>query len=273
LKKIFKNFLFLFLLLTVFLSANEILATVNGKSITKRDVNEFVIKSIPGATFSSLTNEQKKSVVNQMVDRRLFLEDAKKIKLEENIEYQEALKKLQENLMLDYWMKLKVEEIEVPEGEIKQYYFNNIDQFSKPASVKVRHILLSTEDEAITLIAELEQIEKSNLKEKFIALAHSQSIGPSAVNGGELDWFTYEQMVPEFSEAAFALMVGNITKKTVKTQFGYHIIYLEDKKEDRSIPYNMVKKEIVKSLRLTRFKERLKKLSKKLKKTANIIVK
>ena len=259
--------------MTFFISADEILATVNGQSITKRDVNDFVIKSIPGATFSSLTNEQKKSVLTKMIDRKLFLEDAKKIKIEESVEYQEALKKLQENLMLDYWMKLKVEEIEVPESEIKQYYLNNIDKFSKPASVKVRHILLSTEDEAITLIAELEQIEKLNLKVKFIALAHSQSIGPSALNGGELDWFTYEQMVPEFSEAAFALTVGNITKKAVQTQFGYHIIYLEDKKENHTIPYRAVKDEIVKSLRLTKFTDKLKKLSNKLKKTANIIVK
>jgi len=259
--------------MTFFVSADEVLATVNGKSITQKDVNEYVIKSIPGATFFSLTDEQKRSVVNQMVDRKLFLEDAKKINIEDSIEYQEALRKLKENLILDYWMKAKVEEIEIPESEVKSYYLNNIDKFSKPASVKVRHILLSTEDEAITLIAELELTPKSNLKEKFIALAHSQSIGPSSVNGGELDWFTHEQMVPEFSEAAFALTVGNFTKKAVQTQFGYHIIYLEDKKENHSIPYRAVKDEIVKVLRLTRFKDKLKKLSKKLKKTANIIVK
>ena len=272
-KKIFEKILVLFLVLTLFLSANEILATVNGKSITKQDVNEFVIKSIPGATFPSLTDEQKQSVVNQMVDRKLFLEDAKKSNIENSIEYQKALKKLQENLMLDYWMKVKVEEIEISDNEAKRYYVNNSEKFSKPASVKVRHILLSTEDEAISLIAELEQVAKSNLKEKFVALAHSQSIGPSAVNGGELDWFSYEQMVPEFSEAAFALIVGNITKKAVKTQFGYHIIYLEDKKENHSISYSTVKNDIIRVLRLTKFKEKLNKLSKKLKKTANIIVK
>ena len=263
----------MFLLVTVYVLADEVLATVNGKSITKKDVNEFVIKSIPGATFSSLTKEQKKSVVNQMVDRRLFLEDAKKITIEDSVEYQEALEKLKENLMLDYWMKAKVEEIEIPKREVKRYYFNNIEKFSKPASVKVRHILLSTEDDAITLIGELELTPKVNLKEKFIVLAHSQSIGPSSINGGELDWFTYEQMVPEFSEAAFALKVGNITKKAVQTQFGYHIIYLEDKKEKHSIPYRAVKSDIVKALRLTRFKEKLDNLSKKLRKTAKIIVK
>jgi len=273
LKTVFSKFLFLFLLMTVYVLADEVLAVVKGKSITKNDVNEFVIKSIPGATFSSLTDEQKKSVVNQMIDRKLFLEDAKKINIEDIIEYQEALKKLKENLMLDYWMKLKVEEIEIPESDAKRYYLKNIKKFSKPASVKVRHILLSTEDEAITLIAELELTPKSDIKEKFIALAHSQSIGPSAINGGELDWFTYEQMVPEFSEAAFALSVGSITKKAVQTQFGYHIIYLEDKKENHSIPYRAVKSDIIKALRLTRFKEKLDKLSKKLRKTVKIIVK
>ena len=253
------------------LSANEILATVNGESISKDDVNAFVVKNIPGATFSSLTKVQKESVVNQMVDRKLFLEDAKRTEIKNSFEYQEALKKLQENLMLDYWMKIKVEEIMISETDARRYYFNNNEKFSKSASVKVRHILLATEDEAITLITELGL--SSMLKEKFIALAHLESIGPSAVNGGELDWFVYEQMVPEFSEASFELEVGSITRKAVKTQFGYHIIYLEDKKKEGFVSYQIAKRDIVQSLRLAKFKSKLEKLSKKLKETANIIVK
>ncbi|CAA6801958.1 MAG: Foldase protein PrsA precursor (EC [uncultured Sulfurovum sp.] len=270
-KKIFNLFLLFTSFNLVSLSAGEILATVNGENISKSDVNEFVVKSIPGATFNSLNDMQKESVVNQMIDRRLFLEDAKSTNIENNIEYKQALKKLQENLILDYWMKVKVEEIVVSEDEVKKYYLNNVEKFSKPASVKVRHILLKTKEEAMVLISELEL--SSRLKKKFIALAHSESTGPSAVNGGELDWFVYEQMVPEFSEAAFSLKVGTITKKPVKTQFGYHVIYLEDKKEEGSISYETVRDEIVKSLRLSRFKVKLDNLSKKLKKTANIIVK
>jgi len=270
-KIIFRSFL-VFSSLTVFsLASSEILATVNGKEITQDDVNEFVIKSIPGASYSVLNKSQKKSVLNQMVERKLFLEDAKKIHIENNVEYQESLKKMQENLMLDYWMKEKVEEIVVADNEARAYYQINKQKFIKPASVKVRHILLSTEEEAIALIAELEL--SSNLKEKFITLAKSKSTGPSAVNGGELDWFVHEQMVPEFSEAAFSLRKGTITKQAVKTQFGYHIIYLEDKREKGYVPYETVKSDIVKSLRLLRFKTKLKNLSKKLKKTADIIVK
>lgn len=270
-KKIFKLFLFFALGTTLFLSADEVLATVNGANISKEDVNDFVVKSIPGATFSSLTDVQKKLVLNQMIDRRLFIENAKKIKVSNSIGYKKALKKLQENLLLDYWMKLKVEEIEISEYEAKKYYSDNIEKFSKPAAVKVRHILLASEDEAISLIAELEL--SPNLKEKFISLARTESIGPSAVKGGALDWFTYEQMVPEFSEAAFSLKVGSITKKAVKTQFGYHVIYLENKREEGFISYAEVKNDIVKSLRLTKFKVELENLSKKMKKNSIIIVK
>ncbi|CAA6821709.1 MAG: Peptidyl-prolyl cis-trans isomerase PpiC [uncultured Sulfurovum sp.] len=269
-KKIFNLFLLIYTFTLTPLFSDEVLARVDGESISKKDVNEFVVKSIPGATFNALTSVQKKAVLNQMIDRKLFLEDAKRSNIEKNTEYQQALKKMQENLMLDYWMKAKVEEIVISEDEAKKYYFKNSEKFSKPASVKVRHILLPSNGEALKLIAQLSK--SSQLKNKFIELAHAKSTGPSAVNGGELDWFVYEQMVPEFSEAAFALKVGSITKKAVKTQFGYHIIYLEDKKEQGSMAYEMVKEDIVKVLRLSKFKMKLAKLSKKLKKTANIIV-
>ena len=253
------------------LVANETLAIVNGAEIKTDDVNEFVIKSIPGATFFSLTAEQKEKVINQMIDRRLFLEDAQKNHIEKSLAYQRDLQKLQENLLLDYWMKEQVENLSISEKDIHQYYLNHQKNFLKPASVKVRHILLKTEDEAISLIAELE--ESVNLKEDFIRLAQTQSIGPSAKNGGALDWFMFDQMVPEFSQAAFALELNTITKRAVQTQFGYHIIYLEDKKTEGLIPYESVKDEIVKALRYSRFKLKLEKISKKMKKTAKIIVK
>jgi len=270
-RMIFKLFFFFSSLSVIPLWASEVLAIVNDQNITQQDVNEFVVKSIPGANYNVLSERQKKSVVNQMVERKLFLEDAKRVHIENDANYQQELKKLQENLMLDYWMKKKVEEIYISDELSKKYYHDNVQKFVKPASVKVRHILLSSEEEAIVLIAELELSE--HLKKKFIELAKEESTGPSAVNGGELDWFVYEQMLPEFSDAAFALKKGSMTKKAVKTQFGYHIIYLEDKKEAGFVPYETVKEDIVKSLRLLRFKTKLAKLSKKLKKTAKIIVK
>lgn len=271
-KHIFTVIILMFSLTTVTLLASEVVAVVNGAAISQEDVNEFVMASIPGASFDVLNETQKKSVVNQMVDRKLFLEDAKKIQIDKNPNFIIALQKLKENLMLDYWMKQKVEEIEISDEEAKSYYNMHIDKFNRPASVKVRHILLTTAAEAVEIITELKNTQ-GNLREKFIELAHTKSTGPSAVNGGELDWFIQEQMVPEFSEAAFRLEKGAITMQPIQTQFGYHVIYLEDKKEQGYIPFKMVKADIVKSLRLVQFKTKLGKLSEKLKKTAKITVK
>jgi len=253
------------------LSASETLATVNGSKITKEEVNEFVIRSIPGMIYDSLSKTQQKVVVNKMIERKLFLEDAKRIHIEDNPEYQKALNKLKENLLLDFWMKIKVEEIEISNKKAQETYYENIKQITKPASVKVRHILVTSEEEAFRIIRKLKK--SKHLKKTFIQLAKSESTGPSATNGGELDWFVYEQMVPEFSEAAFALRKGTITLQPVQTQFGYHVIYLEDKKEKTIIPYEKVKPKIVQDLRIDRFKIKLENLSKKMKETAKIIVK
>ena len=268
---LFRLFFFLSSFVILSLSASEILATVNDSNITKEEVNEFVIRSIPGMTYDSLNKAQQKGVVTKMIERRLFLEDAKKIHIENNPDYQKALKKLQENLLLDFWMKIKVEEIEISEKKAKESYYENIKKITQPASVKVRHILVTTEEEALQIIAKLKK--SKHLKRTFIELAKSESTGPSAVNGGELDWFVYEQMVPEFSEAAFALQKGTITETPVQTQFGYHVIYLENKKEKTIVPYEKVKPKIVQDLRIDRFKIKLENLSKKMKETAKIIVK
>ena len=268
---LFRLFFFLSSFVILSLSASEILATVNDSNITKEEVNEFVIRSIPGMTYDSLNKAQQKGVVTKMIERRLFLEDAKKIHIENNPDYQKALKKLQENLLLDFWMKIKVEEIEISEKKAKESYYENIKKITQPASVKVRHILVTSEEEALQIIAKLKK--SKHLKRMFIELAKSESTGPSAVNGGELDWFVYEQMVPEFSEAAFALQKGTITETPVQTQFGYHVIYLENKKEKTIVPYEKVKPKIVQDLRIDRFKIKLENLSKKMKETAKIIVK
>jgi len=267
----FKLFINLTLVTLIQVTASEVLATVNGYEITQEDVNAFVVQSVPGATYENLNKIQKKTVINQMIERRLALEDAKKNHIEKSEAYQKALQKVEEKLMLDFWMKKQVEEINITKKESKQYYFEHRKKFLQPASVKVRHILLATEEEALIVISEL--MNSKNLKKDFIKLAKSESTGPSAENGGELDWFVIDEMLPEFSEAAFRLQKGTITKRPVKTQFGYHVIYLEDKRERGVLPYKKVEEGIIKLLRLKKFKIKLENLRKKMKKTAKISVK
>jgi len=270
-KVILKTTLLMLTLSTVSLWASEIVAVVNGKEISQQDINNFIITNMPGAHYNFLSEDEKKSILNQMIDRKLFAEEAKRRNIESNLEFQIALEKAKDKLLVDYWMKEKAEEIVISDKEAKAYYENNLDKFYKDASVKVRHILVKTKAEANAIIDEL-MMNKSELKE-IIRLAKEKSIGPSAVNGGELDWFIQEQMVPEFSNAAFSLEVGSITTEPVLTQFGYHVIYLEDKKEKGIAPFKDVKQDIVKKLKVLQFKKELENISKKMRKTAKIIVK
>lgn len=271
-KVIVKTTLLIFTLSTVSLWASEIVALVNGKEISKKDVNNFIIRNMPGAHYSFLSEDEKESILEQMIDRKLFAEEAKRLHIENNLEFQIALEKEKDKLLVDYWMKEKADGIVISEEEAKKYYENNLDKFYRDASVKVRHILLRTKTEANEVIDEL-MMNKVVLKEAFIRLAKAKSMGPSAINGGELDWFVQEQMVPEFSDASFFLNIGEITNHPIHTQFGYHVIYLEDKKEKGVIPFKEVKHDIIKSLKVLQFKKELENMSKKMRKTAKIIVK
>jgi parvulin-like peptidyl-prolyl isomerase len=253
--------------------AVEVVATVNGEDITTQDAEIFLANSKPGAHFKFLTKKEKKSVVEQLIDRKLYMEYAKREHIENSSAFKKAFARMREKLMVDYWMKEKVEKIVISDREAKEHYQKNLTNFYRPASVKVRHILLASNAEAVEIITLLKGKKGSELKEKFIALAKEKSTGPSAVNGGELDWFVQEQMLPEFSDVAFHLKKGKITKEPVHTQFGYHVIYLEDKKESGIVPFQEVKNKIVKALRVIQFKAKLVELSKKMKKTAKITVK
>lgn len=272
--KIISNFFIIIstlLLLSYILIASEIVAKVNNSNITKEEINNFVESQLPTKSFNKLTPEQQQGIIDRLIDSKLFLEDAKKMNIENSLEFKKALTKVKEKLMLDFWMKRKVEEIKISDIEAKLYYRDNRENFFRPASVKVRHILLANEREAKEIIRELKFAK--NLKEKFVQLAKEKSIGPSSVNGGELNWFVKEQMVPEFSESAFSLSKGTITTKPIKTQFGYHVIYLEDKKDEGEIPFTDVKSNIIEILRGIKFKDKLVRLSKKMRKKAVITVK
>jgi parvulin-like peptidyl-prolyl isomerase len=265
------KFLFINLLFTLILFASEIVATVNGKNITRSDIDRFVSKSIPGAKYSYMNREQKQKVIEQLIERELYLVVAKKEGIEKDPQFAIELQRAKENLMLDMWMKRRLDDIKINDREVRRYYILNDRKFHRPALASARHILVSTRDEAREIIRELERSD--NLEEKFIELAKIRSIGPSSKNGGDLGWFQKDQMLPEFSNATFALRKGEITHIPIKTAFGWHVIYLTNKKPEGKIEFSKVKNSIINSLKLKKFQENLKKLSKELKKSAKITVK
>ena len=247
------------------LMANDVLAVVNGEKVTKSEINEVLAPQ--HITYDKLPAQYKKQVLDRIITDALLIQKAENSGVENTQEYKRELAKLKKQLALRIFLKNKLAKITVWDSEAKHFYNKNKDlMFKQPAQVKARHIVVKTKAEAEKLINELKRVPQSQLESKFAELAKEYSIGPSGREGGELGWFTKKQMVPAFSQAAFALNKGQITLQPVHTRFGWHIIYVEDKKSNSYIPFNKVKDRIKQQLKL----QKLGKFVKQLKAQANI---
>ena len=249
-------------------AAEKVYAKVNGMNVTAGDI-AMIIRN-PRINYDTLPPQTQQKILDQAIDSKLLAQKAIKSGVEKTKAYKEALAKLKHDLALEIWMKEQFKNAKVSDKEAKAYYDKNSDKFQQPPQVKARHILVKTKKEAEAIISQLKGLKGKKLENKFIELAKTKSTGPSGANGGELGWFTKRRMVPAFSDAAFALKAGEITTKPVKTQFGYHIIYVEAKKKGGKIPFNDVKDRIKAQLKITSFQKKVQKIAKKLRAKAKV---
>ncbi len=250
--------------------ASDVLATVNGKNITKADAQAFVTAAAPNTTFAQLSPKEQKMVADRLVEKELFTELAAKEGVEKKPEFQRNMEKLKNELLVNMWMKTQMDSIVVSDGESKAFYDKNSAKFVQQDSMHARHILVKDEKEAQEVIDSLKALKGEALKAKFIEIAEKKSTGPSGPKGGDLGTFAKGQMVPEFSDAAWALEVGNITTKPVKTKFGYHVIFLEEKTPAKPISYEEVKEKILTTLKQQQFTAKVTEIAKELKTKAKI---
>ena len=245
--------------------------TVNGETITKSEVMQ--VMGPQGMDFDTLDKSMKDRVVGMVVDRKLLSQEAGKIGLEKSDSYKSKLEMLKKDLILTVWMEKEAKKIEdtTKESDLKAYYDKNSEKFKTPAELKAKHILVEKEDEAKSIIKTLS--DAKDAKAEFIKLAKEKSTGPSGKNGGDLGWFALSRMVPEFSEAANKLKKDNFTKEPVKTQFGFHIIYLEDRKDASIQKFDEVKEQIKGNLNKEKFNNLIETTIEKLKKDADIKLK
>ena len=253
------------------LAASDILVTVNGKNITKQDAEIFVNASSPNAHFSQLSKEQQKMIKERLIEKLLFTELARQEGIEKKPEFKRNMEKIKGELLVNMWMRAQLDNAVVSDSEAKEFYEKNSKKFMQKASVHARHILVKEEKEAQAIIDTLSPLKGDALRSKFIELAKEKSMGPSGSKGGDLGSFSKGQMVPEFSKAVWALDKGDITTKPVKTQFGYHVIYLESKNEAKPTPYEQVKEKIIASLKQKQFSAKIKEVAKELKSKAKIV--
>jgi len=265
------------LLFAATLSSAQTLVTVNGSAITQEDVDSALMNATQGR-FNQVPPEKqvefRQQVLQQLIGTELVYGDAKKTGVlnskEFKAEYAKVQERVKKQLAIQVWQKQQLDKVKLSNKELKNYYSKNKEEFNEKESVHARHILVKTEDEAKKITLELKSLSGDNLKSKFIELAKSKSTGPSGPKGGDLGYFAQGQMVPAFNDTVFKMKVGTITKNPVKTQFGFHVIYLEDKKESTVRKFDEVKTVIEQRMKMEKFKSVMKVKMDKLQKQATI---
>ena len=216
---------------------NKILAKVNGTPITEKELeNELRMLGQRAAEFDN--PQGRAMMLEQLINRKLFLLDAIKSGYEFNPQFKEELQKLKEDLLANFAITKAVENVKVTDEDIKKFYEDNKDKMLNPEMVNASHILVDSEEKAKELLEEI-----NSGKITFEEAAKANSTCPSSQNGGNLGQFGKGQMVPEFDTAVFSMEVGEISGP-VKTQFGYHLIKLNSKTEATEIPFEEVKDSI-----------------------------
>jgi parvulin-like peptidyl-prolyl isomerase len=243
------------------ISSAQTLVTVNGTPITKQDVEKELMVATQGRASQIPAEKQgefRKQVLEQLVARELVFDDAKKNGVLESDEfkkrYEEVTHRIQKEVAIQVWQKREVDKIKISEKELKDYYDANKEEFVEDATVNARHILVADEAAAKDAISKLKPLKGDTLKNKFAEIAKEKSTCASAAEGGNLGYFTKEQMVAEFSNKAFSMKKGDITTEPVKTQFGYHVIYVEDTKQKSTRGFAEVKNVIEQRLKMEKAK-------------------
>ncbi|MCT4635063.1 MAG: peptidylprolyl isomerase [Rickettsiales bacterium] len=235
-KKIFTSILIITLTQFSYAKENtkkgdEVVANVNGKpiyeSFIKQKIEKFIefngLGSDPNFSYNRLDPEMKKDIIQNVVLGDLIIDEARKAKINETKEYKQAIKFTENQLMQKVFLEKTIKDA-ITEDKIKAAYDDIVKEQSNVVEYKVSHILVQKEAEA------KEVKKKLDKGADFVALSKEYSIDNNKDNGGDLGYFSSGQMVQPFEQATERLKVGQISDP-VKTDFGYHIIYLVDKRK------------------------------------------
>ena len=243
---------------------DRLVATVEDSEIHESDVVTFVKGMGPELASRFQSEEGVKHVIDELVHQELMYRDAIDRGLDEDEEFLDALAQTKKNLLKSYAFSKIIGNVSVSAEEAKEYYESGQENFSTPETAVASHILVPDEETAKDILKKLED------GEDFRELAKAHSTCPSKDAGGRLGTFTRGQMVDEFDQAVFSMEVGTISEP-VKTQFGYHIIRLEEKEEAKEQPFEEVKEHCMReALRLKQqkiYKEKMDELADKYKVT------
>lgn len=210
----------------------KVLATVNGAEITEQDL-EFARAEIGEQIANIPAEDRRRELLLYLIENQLLASAAEKDKLDEGANADALQKYYRRRALHDAYYDQKVRAA-VSDESIRKVYDSEVAKLKPQEEFRARHILVKTEDEARDIV------ERLGRGDDFAELAKEKSTGPSGPKGGDLGYSPKGQMVPEFEKAALALEKGAVSEP-VKTQFGWHVIKLEDKRMSKPPSFDEVK--------------------------------
>lgn len=213
----------------------DAVAVVNGEYISKYALETLTAEVSERSRGKNIPQEK---LIDELVRRKLLVQQAVSKQLDQTPERQQRLAMMKNALLSQLAIEDFIKSHPVTDADLKAEYNKKIADTAGGTEYKARHILVKTEPEAVAIIVELDK------GADFAELAKTKSTGPSKTQGGDLGWFGPKQMVAPFSEAVAKLDKGSYTKTPVKTQFGWHIIILEDTRVQTPPPFEAVKAQL-----------------------------
>lgn len=224
------------LLLNSGAQAADPVATVNGEPISQETYERY-LKYRTQQQDGQSGGINREALINELVNRQLLLQEAKKSNLHKDPDIAFRIRQLEADLLIQSLIQKQARDNPISESELKKEYDQRVAA-TDAKEYKASHILLKTEDEARSVIKELDG------GAIFADVAKARSTGPTAKNGGDLGWFGANQMVPPFSQAVAKMKKGSYTKTPVQTQFGWHVIKLEDERKMTPPKFEEVKEQL-----------------------------
>jgi peptidyl-prolyl cis-trans isomerase C len=232
-------------------------ATVNGKPIPAAKVDQ-VVKQVVAQGKATDSPQLRDAIKKDLIGREVLIQEADKQGVGTRADVKNAIDNARQSIIINAMLADYIKKNPVKDADITAEY-NKYKSQVGDKEYHARHILVATEDEAKAIIAKLKG------GAKFEDLAKQSKDPGSAGNGGDLDWASPANFVPEFSKAMTSLQKGQVTETPVKTQYGYHVIKLEDVRAAKVPPLEEVKQQVAESIqqrKLAAFREELMKKAK-----------
>jgi len=229
-------------------ASGPVVATVNGTAINQGTV-DLIAKQRGGQADSP---EARKAILDSLTLQTVIAQEAAKQGLDKTPEFLQQVEAIKQSVLANAYVEDYIKKNPVTDEMVKAEY-ERIKALSGGSEYKARHILVATEAEAKEIIATLKKTPAA-----FAKLASAKTKDPgSKSSGGDLGWFDAQRMVPEFGAAVRTLEKGKFTEEPVKTQFGYHVILLEDSRPIEAPPIDSLKPQLSQQLQQTNVRKQI----------------